>query len=100
MELILLTQNSVQQNYLPELHPRYYSSYQKCPSFNVGSLHPPGVDCPPFPWTFIRNPGDGEESYTTAKNLLISSTKKPFLIDLHLPLSKVSFLPHQIAIFM
>ena len=26
----------------------------------------------PFPWTFMGNPGDGEKSYPTAKNLLTS----------------------------
>ena len=39
-------------------------------------LHPPGVDCSPFPWTFMGNPGDGEKSYPTAKNLLISPIRK------------------------
>ena len=39
-------------------------------------LHPPGVDCSPFPWTFIGNAGDGKESYPTDKNLLISPIRK------------------------
>ena len=39
-------------------------------------LHQPGVDCSPFPWTFMGNPGDGEKSYPTAKNLLISPIRK------------------------
>ena len=39
-------------------------------------LHPWGMDCSPFPWTFMGNPGDGEKSYATAKNLLISPIRK------------------------
>ena len=39
-------------------------------------LHPPGVDCSPFRWTFMGNPGDGEQSYPTAKHLLISLISK------------------------
>ena len=35
-------------------------------------LHPQGVDCPSFPWTFMGIPGDVGKSYPTAKNLLIS----------------------------
>ena len=38
-------------------------------------LHPPGVDCSFFPWTFMGNPGEGEKSYSIAKNLLISPIK-------------------------
>ena len=34
-------------------------------------LHPPGVDCSPFPWILMGNPGDGGKSYSTAKKLLI-----------------------------
>ena len=30
----------------------------------------------PFSWTFMGNPGDGEKSYPTAKNLLISPIRK------------------------
>ena len=32
----------------------------------------------PFPWTFMRNPGDGRESYPTTKNFLISHSRIPF----------------------
>ena len=39
-------------------------------------LHQPGVNCFPFLWTFMGNRGDGEKSYSTAKNLHISSIKK------------------------
>ena len=39
-------------------------------------LHPPDVDCSPSPWAFMGNPGDGEKSYTAAKNLLISPIRK------------------------
>ena len=39
-------------------------------------LHPPGVDCPSFHWTFMGNPGDGGKSYPTPKNVLISPIRK------------------------
>ena len=39
-------------------------------------LHPPGVDCPPFLWIFMGNPGDRGNSYTTVKILLISPIRK------------------------
>ena len=67
-----LIQNSVQQDYLPEsYYAKHLLSYQKC--------HETGVDCSPFPWTFMGNPGNGEKSYPTAKNLLISPIRKiPF----------------------
>ena len=35
-----------------------------------------GVDCLPFPWTFMRNPEDGQQSYPTTKNLHIFWTRK------------------------
>ena len=66
-------------------------SQNSCPSL--------GVDCFPFPWTFIGNPGDEEKSYQTTKNLPISLLKKSPLIDLNFLLSKVLFLLHQTAIF-
>ena len=50
--------------------------------------------------TFMGNPGDGEESHPTVKYLLISPTRKILSINLLLPLSKISFLPHQIEIFI
>ena len=75
MELRLLIQNSIQQDYLPE-YPRYLPSYQSVPSFDVALLHPPCVDCPPFPYTFMENLGDGGKSYPTTKSLLTSPTRK------------------------
>ena len=39
-------------------------------------LHLPGVDCSPFPRTFMWNPRNGEKSYATANNLLISPIRK------------------------
>ena len=62
-------------------------------------LHPLGVDDSLFPWSFMDNSEDKQKSYSTAKNLLISSMKKFSLIDLNLSLSKISFLSHQTAIF-
>ena len=44
---------------------------------NVTKLsHPPGIDCSPFPCTFIGIPGDGEKSHPTAKHLLIFPIRK------------------------
>ena len=42
-------------------------------------LQPPRVDCSPFPRTFMGNPADGEKSYPTAKQLLISPVRKILL---------------------
>ena len=39
-------------------------------------LLPPGLDCSPLPWSFMGNLGNGEKSYSTAKNLLISAIRK------------------------
>ena len=46
-----LTQNSVQQDYLPG-NSLLTKNIKKL-------LHLPGVDCPPFTWTFMGNPEDG-----------------------------------------
>ena len=51
------------------------------PSFDVVLLLLPGVDCLPFSWIFIGNPGDGGESYPIAKNFLVSAIRKIPLID-------------------
>ena len=51
-------------------------SQNSCPSL--------GVDCFPFPWTFIGNPGDGEKSYPTTKNLPSSLIRK-------IPLNRFKF---------
>ena len=44
--------------------------------------------------------GMGKNPTQQPKNLLISPTRKTHLINLLLPLSKMSFLPHQIVIFI
>ena len=62
-------------------------------------LCPPGVDCFPFPKTFMGNPGDEEKSYPIAKNLLICPIRKIPLDRFNLSQSKVSFLPLQTVIF-
>ena len=62
-------------------------------------MHPPGVDCPPFPWTFMGYSEDEEKSYPTAKNYSFPPSEKSPLVDLNISLSKVSFLTHQTAIF-
>ena len=71
LKLSPLTQNSVQQDYLLS-NSLLTKNIKKL-------LHLPGVDCPPFPWTFMGNPGDeggGGESYPRVKNLLISPIRK------------------------
>ena len=68
-----LLQDNVQQGYRPESYTRYplfYQKYQK----NVAPTRC-GLT-PPFPWTFIGNPGDGGKSYATAKSLLISPIRE------------------------
>ena len=50
LKLSPLTQNSVQQDYLLS-NSLLTKNIKKL-------LHLPGVDCPPFPWTFMGNPGD------------------------------------------
>ena len=75
MELILVIQNSVQQDYRPEMYP----SYQNISSFNVVSLHRPGLAShrpPPLLLNHYENLGDEGNSYPTAKNLLIFPNKK------------------------
>ena len=99
MKLILVIQNSVQQDYRPEM----YSSYQNIPSFDVASLDRPGLDCPPpLPaptpeslWKTLgmretptqqpkvcsfspirKNPNRFTKSCPTAKNLFIFPNRK------------------------
>ena len=66
-------QDSVQQDYIPELYTRYLLSYQKCQKIvaptRCGLSHN-------FPQTFMGNHENEGKSYPTAKNLLISSTRK------------------------
>ena len=83
------------------LSPRKIISQNHIPGIsllnkNIKKLfHPPGVDCPSFPWTFMGNHGDGGKSYPTRKNVLIFPIRKIPLKRLNLLLLKVSFLPHQ-----
>ena len=115
MELILVIQNSVQQDYRPEMYP----SYQNISSFNVVSLHRPGLAShlppPPTPKSLWKPWGWGKllpnsqkfAHFPQQKNPLIdlqnptqqpkiysfSASEKSPLIYLHLSLSKVPFLP-------
>ena len=87
LELNPLIQNGVQQDYLPELYPKYPRFDQKCPFFDVALLHAPGVDCSPFPRTFVRNPGDeGAGGSHPATKFTISHTRK-------IPLNKFTSSP-------
>ena len=101
MELILVIQNSVQQDYRPEMYP----SYQNISSFNVVSLHRPGLASPPPPpplpnsqkfahFPQQKNPLiDLQNPTQQPKIYSFSATEKSPLIYLHLSLSKVPFLP-------
>ena len=94
LKLSPLTQNSVQQDYLLS-NSLLTKNIKKL-------LHLPGVDCPPFPWTFMGNPGDeggGENPTQESRIYSFPPSKKSRLMDLNLSLWKISFLPHQIAIF-
>ena len=56
--------------FLPKMFPLLMSPYL---------LYPPRVDCPPFPWIFMGNPGDWGEFQPTVKYFLISPGRKiPF----------------------
>ena len=94
-----LMQNSLQQDYLPEKYRRYLLSYQKFPSFDVVLLHPPYVDFPPFPEPLWETLGMDENPTQQPKIFSFLTAESPS-IDLHLLLSKVSFVPYQIVIFM
>ena len=59
-----------------ELYPRIICKTSPLLPKLTKLLHPPGMDCSPFPLTCMGNPGDGEKSYPTAKNLLISPIRK------------------------
>ena len=79
LELNLLVQNSVLQNYLPELYPLYSSSYQTM--FHLlwfCLLPPPCIDCsissPKS--TVLGKPCRWGDSFPAIKKLFISNTRK------------------------
>ena len=76
--------------YLRKLDGTMSVDTKQCP----GGIYPRYL---PFFWNYMRNSEDGRKSYLTAKNLIISFTRKSLLLDSHLLLTKVSLLPHQIA---
>ena len=76
LELKPFIQNSVQQDYLPELCPNYP---------------------PKHLWETL---GMGENPTQQLKNYLFPPPEKSPLINSHLPLSKVSFFPHKMVIFI
>ena len=82
-----------------ELYPRIICKTSPLLPKLTKLLHPPGMDCFPFPLTFMGNPGDGENPTQQPKIYSFPPSQKPPLKDLSLLLSKVSFLLHQIAIF-
>ena len=82
-----LNRNSVQQNYSPELYPCIVLLTKNTSSFDVTLLLRPSVDGPPFPQTFVENPGNGGR-------ILPYSQKFN-----HFP-HQMSFHSHQIAFLM
>ena len=62
-------------------------------------LHPPGVDCSPFPEPLWVTLGMEKNPTQQPKIYLFPPSEKSPVIDLNLSLPKVSFLPHQTSIF-
>ena len=97
MELSPLIQNSVQQDYFPELYPMYLPSSQICSLLWCCFVAPSKCGLPPSPellWEILEM----EENPTQQPNIyLFPPSRKSPLIEICLPLSKVSFLSHHIA---
>ena len=104
MELNLLVQNSVQQNYLTELYTLYPTFYQEC----INSFH---LACSPYHiWTslplppnlpFERNPADRGRIPSSRKKVSISRTRKILLTKQQFPcnhLIQTSFIAVVIAV--
>ena len=83
-------QNSVQKNHLLELYPCITLLNKNAP-FDVPLFSPLGLYCPPFPQTFVENPGDARKIPPNSQNLPIF-----FLRDL--ALNKFTFYPIQISL--
>ena len=90
----------IQLDNLPESYARYLPSYQKCQKI-VASTR---CGCPPAhtpassPEPLLGTLGMGKNLTQQPKMYCFPPSEKSLLIDLKLLLSKVSFLPHQIAI--
>ena len=76
MELSPLIQNSIQQDYLPELYLRHLPSYQKCHLLWCCFVASTMCGLSLFPWIFMGKTGDGKESYPTTKAFFISTSRK------------------------
>ena len=96
LKLSLLKQNSFQLDYIPESYARYLVSYSKCEkkcyTHKVWTV-------PPSPEPLCETLGMGENPTQQPKIYWFPPSEKFPLINLNLSLSKVTFLPHQIAIF-
>ena len=87
--------NNVQQDYIPESYARYLLSFQKCQKI----VAPTRCRMSPLPMNLYGKPQGWGKSYAIAKILLISPIKK-IPLDRFKPFAiKISFFPHQIAIF-
>ena len=96
LKLSPLIQNRVQQDYLPESYARHLPSYQKCHKIVAPTRY--GL-VPPSPEPSWVTLGMGKNPTQQPKIYSFPPSEKSPLIDLNLSLSKVSFLPHQTAIF-
>ena len=100
MELSPLTQNSfsriISQNYTPGIS----LLTKNVPFFDVAFFHLPCVDSLPSTEPLWGTLGVGENPNQQPKIFPFPSAEISPVIDLHLPLSKVSFLPYHIIIFM
>ena len=63
-----LPRNIISQNHMPGIS-LLNKNFKKL-------FHPPGVDCPSFPWTFMGSPGDWGKSYPTSKYVPIFPIRK------------------------
>ena len=96
LKLSPLIQNLIQQDYLPESFARHLPSYQKmsqnCCTHQVWIV-------PPAPESLWVALGMGKSPTQQPKIYSFLWSEKSSIIDLNISLSKVSFLPHQNAIF-
>ena len=94
LNLSPLIQNIFQQDYIPESYARYLLSYANCQKNRA----PTRCGLSPFFLNLYAKPWGWGKILPNSQKFTDFPPKFP-LIDLNLSLSKVTFLPHQIAIF-
>ena len=95
LKLSPLILNNVQQDYIPESYTRYLLSFQKCQKY----VAPTRCRLSPLSMNLYGKPQGRGKSYPIAKILLISRITKIPLDRFKSFAIKISFFPHQIAIF-